>query len=384
MTIRNASNDPSPIRQVSTPVGDSAWLVSGYDEVKELLMDPKVGLTHAEPDRAARFAHSVLFGGPVGDDSEQEFVSWSRARKHTAPLFSNRRMNEYAPRVQQLAEELTDAMLAAGSPGDVHKSLTLPLSSRVICEFMGVPWQDEADFRLWSTQAADLVDRDLSLAGLTALWKYIQDLVERRQKQPSDDGISRMLASAGEDPDFTAEDVAKAWAGLVFAGVEQTAMVMDNAFLSLLVHPEKYAELRWTGVAGPALEEMLRHSIMPTPGYDQPSGLCRYAQQDLTVAEVTVDAGDLLVLDVGTANLDDATFSDPDKLDFTRARNPHLTFGHGPRYCIGAPLARIELRSMLNALLDRIPAAQLTVPARSLRYAEGKLVYGLQELPIAW
>jgi cytochrome P450 len=90
------------------------------------------------------------------------------------------------------------------------------------------------------------------------------------------------------------------------------------------------------------------------------------------------------VLDVGTANLDDAAFADPDKLDLARTPNPHLSFGHGPRYCVGAPLARIELRSVLTALLDRIPAPRLTVPRRSLRYAEGKLVNGLQELPVAW
>jgi len=385
MTIRNTDGDRTPIRRVSTPVGDPAWLVSGYDEVRELLADPRLGRTHAEPERAAHYAHSVLFGGPMGDDPAQEFAAWSRTRRHTAPLFSPRRISEYAPRVQQLAEELTDAMLAAGSPGDLHESLTLPLSSRVMCELLGVPWDDEADFQLWSTQAADLADPDLSLTGLTALWTYLRELVERRQKQPCEDGISRMLASAADDPDFTTDEVAKACAGFVFAGYEQTAMAVDNAILTLLVHPEQYAQLRLdrTGLAS-ALEELLRHSTMPTPGHDQPSGLCRYAQQDLSVAGVTVDAGELLVLDVGTANLDDTAFTDPDRLDFARAPNPHLTFGHGPRYCVGAPLARTELRSVLTALLDRIPAPRLTVPRRSLRYAEGKLVYGLRELPVSW
>jgi cytochrome P450 len=385
MTIENVGNHRSPIRRVSTAVGDPAWLVTGYDEVRELLGDPRLGPTHAEPERAARYAHSVLFGGPLGDDPVQESVAWSRTRRHTAPLFSARRMNEYAPRVRQLAEELTDAMVAAGSPGDLHESLTLPLSSRVMCELLGVPWDDEADFRLWSTQAADLADPDLSLTGLTALWTYLQELVERRRKEPREDGISRMLASAADDPEFTTEEVAKACAGFVFAGYEQMAMAMDNAVLTLLVHPEQYTELRFdrTGLAS-ATEELLRHSTMPTPGYDQPSGLCRYAQQDLAFAGVTVDTGDLLVLDVGTANLDDAAFADPDKLDLARTPNPHLSFGHGPRYCVGAPLARIELRSVLTALLDRIPAPRLTVPRRSLRYAEGKLVYGLQELPVAW
>jgi cytochrome P450 len=385
VTIMDAGNGRPPIRRVSTAAGDPAWLVSGYDELRKLFMDPELGKTHAEPERAARYSRSVLLGGPVGDDPSRELRSWTRARKHTAPLFSARRMSEYAPNVRRLAEELTDTMLAAGSPGDLHKSVTLPLSSRVMCELVGVPWEDEADFQLWSTQAADLTDPDLSLTGLTALWTYLQELVEHRRKQPREDGISRILASAAEDPDFTPDEVAKACAGFVFAGYEQTAMAMDNALLALLTHSEQYEQLRRdrTGLAS-ALEELLRHSTMPTPGYDQPSGVCRYAHQDLSIAGVTVDTGELLILDVGTANLDDTAFTDPDRLDLTRTPNPHLTFGHGTRYCVGAPLARIELQSVLTALLDRIPAPKLTVPARSLRYAEGKLVYGLQELPIAW
>lgn len=385
MTIQDAEDARPVIQRVSTVTGDPAWWVTGYDEVKELLLDRRLGRSHPEPERAARFSHSVILAGPEGDDPAVEPVLLARWRRHMAPLFTSRRMSDYAPRVRQITEELVDAMLAAGSPADLHEAVTLPLSSRVMCELLGVPQEDHEDFWRWSDQSVDLTDPDLSLAGVTALWEYMRTLIERKRKQPGDDAISHMLATSDHDPDFTSDDIAMMSAKLLFAGYEQTATVMDNAVLLLITHPDQYTELR-RDRAGlePAMEELLRQSLPVSGGGGQPEGVCRYAHQDVSVDGVSVDAGELLLLDLRSANWDARTFTDPDTLDLARTPNPHLSFGYGSRFCIGAPLARIEMRSVLTALFDRMPVLRLAVPAESLRHREGMLIGGLEELPVAW
>ncbi len=374
------------IRRVVTPAGDPAWLVTGYDDVKALLSDPRLGRSHPEPDRAARFSNSAIFGGPMGDDPAAEAGEHARMRRLLVPAFSARRMSELAPRVEAIATQLLDDMLDAGPPVDFHEAVSFPLPALVICELLGVPYEDRDDFRRWSDQAAHITDAELSQAGLAALWNFMHALVDRKRQQPGRDVISELLATADQDPDLSSDGIAMLAAALLFAGHETTVAAIDRGVALLLTHPDQYAALqRDPSRVAPAVEEILRSSLpVPSGASDQAGGLPRYAHHDIEFGGVSIAAGELVLLGLQGANQDHGTFPEPDRFDTQRTPNQHLSFGHGPRFCIGAPLARVELRILLTALPQRLPTLRLAVPAETLRSRDQLLTGGLVELPVTW
>lgn len=382
------------VRRARTPAGDPAWLVTGYDTVKTLLADPRLGRTHADPDRASRYSESVIFGR-AQPASPTEDADHARMRRLLTPLFSARRMSLLRPRVQEMVDGVLDELAAAGPPADVHETVSFPLPALVICELLGVPYRDREQFRRWSDEAADMTDQARSFAGLGALWQYMGRLVETKQTEPSDDVISALLAAHRDDPDgFGLEQVAQLAAALLFAGHETTVTAIDTAVVLLGTHPEQRDALRRdpTGIPD-AVEEILRMSLSALRGERAPSrapeggadsGLPRWAKTDLIIEGITIPAGDLVLLDLHDANLDPRLVGDHPEFDTTRTPNPHLSFAHGPYFCIGAPLARLELQVLLGALLDRFPAMSLAVAPDMLRPRTHLLTGGLAELPLTW
>lgn len=378
----------APIRRVITPAGDPAWLVPGYDDVKAMLSDPRLGRSHPEPEKAARFSRSAIFGGPMGNDPSVEAVEHARMRRLLVPAFSARRMAELRPRVEQIVAQLLDDMVAAGPPADFHEAVSFPLPALVICELLGVPFEDRDDFRRWSDEAANTTDADRSLAGLSALWEYMRTLVARKQQQPGQDVISDLLATAEQDPNVHTDGIAMLAAALLFAGHETTVAAIDRGVVLLATHSDQFADLqRDPSHVTSAVEEMLRSSL-PLPRSAvagvQAGGLPRYATEDIEFGGVRIAAGELVLLGLQNANTDARRFAKPDGFDTRRAPNPHLSFGHGPRFCIGAPLARIELHALVTALGDRLPTTRLAVPIESLRSRDELLTGGLIELPVTW
>jgi pentalenolactone synthase len=373
------------IQRVTTSTGDPAWLVTNYDDIKALLADPRLGRSHANPERASRASHSAIFGGPMGHPST-EAADHARTRRLLAPAFSARRMASLRPRIKTIITELLDAMERQSQPADLHEAVSFPLPALVICELLGVPYADRDEFRRWSDDAAHLSDAARSQAGLTKLWEYMHALVQRKQAEPGDDVISDLAAAATADPDLTADGIAGLCAGLLFAGHETTVTAIDRGVILLLTHPDQADELRHDpALVEPAVEEILR-SWMPmrTSRTEQVAGLPRYANTDFTFDGITIRTGELVMLGLRWANLDERRFPEPDRFDVHRARNPHLTFGYGPRFCVGAPLARIELQSLFPALLNRFPTLRLAVPIEALRGRDELLTGGLMELPVAW
>ncbi|HEX8761176.1 MAG TPA: cytochrome P450 [Pseudonocardiaceae bacterium] len=374
------------IRRVTTPAGDPAWLVTGYDDVKALLSDPRLGRSHADPQRAARISQSVIFGGPMGHPST-EAAEHARTRRLLAPAFSARRMARLRPRVTAIIADLLDALANQTRPADFHEAVSFPLPALVICELLGVPYADREDFRRWSDDAAHLTDAARSQAGLMQLWQYMRTLVDRKQAEPGDDVISDLVAAAAADPELTVDGIAMLSAGLLFAGHETTVTAIDRGVTLLLIHPGQADALRHDpALIEPAVEEILRSWLpMRTSGTDeQAAGLPRYANTDFSFGGVTIQTGELVMLGLRQANLDEQLFPEPDRFDVHRTRHPHLTFGHGPRFCVGAPLARIELHMLFAALLDRFPTMRLAVPVESLRGRDELLTGGLVELPVTW
>ena len=363
-----------PIRQIHTATGDPAWLVTGYEEVWRLLADSRLGRSHPDPGSAARTGESVLFGGPLGS-YETEDADHARMRSQLRPHFAPGRMRALRPRVDALAAGLLDELARRDPPADLVQALAVPLPVLVICELLGVPYEDRDRFRAWTRAAADVRDRARSEQGLADLFGYGRQLVARKREHPGDDVISRLWAAGRADED----EIAMLSMFVLFAGHETTVTAIGMGALMLLTHPRQWQALRDDPALVPAaVEELLR-----APGQGG-GGIPRYAREDLEISGARVQAGDLVLLDNGAANHDADAFPDPDRFDITRQAGSHLTFGHGARYCIGAPLARIELQAVFSQLIHRFPDLRLAVAVEALTLDTAVLTGGLTRLPVTW
>ena len=367
-----------PVHRVRTAVGDEAWLITGHAQVRRLLDDDRLGRAHPAPETAARTGESALFGGPLGSFAT-EHTDHARMRSLLQPHFSPKRMRALRPRVEALTVRLLDEMGAHEPPADLHAAVAAPLPILVICELLGVPYEDRDQFRAWTNDAANIRDRARSQQGLGELFAYGQKLVARKRTDPGDDVISRLCATDGVSDGLSDTEAAGMSMALLFAGHETTVVQIGLGALALLTNPEQWQNLVNDPALVPnAVEEMLR-----APGKGG-GGIPRYARTDLEVDGVTIRAGELVLLDNGAANHDPAVFADPDRVDITRSAAAHLTFGHGARYCIGAPLARIELQVVFTQLAARFPTLRLAVPMAELAMRHDVLTGGLAALPVQW
>ncbi|MEQ7128072.1 cytochrome P450 [Actinopolymorpha sp. B11F2] len=362
------------VHRVRTAVGDKAWLVTGHAEVRRLLADDRLGRSHPTPETAARTGESVLFGGPLGNFAT-EAVDHARMRSLLQPHFSPRHMRSLRPRVEALVTQLLDEMAGKAPPVDLVAALALPLPILVICELLGIPYEDRDQFRAWTQAAGNVRDRDRSVQGMAELFGYGKRLVADKRRHPGDDVISRLCATDGVSDD----EAAGLSMALLFAGHETTVVQIGLGALLLLANPDQWRAL----LDDPSLTSNAVEEILRAPGKGG-TGIPRYARTDLEIDGVAVRAGDLVLLDNGAANHDPTVFADPDRADVSRQAAAHLTFGHGARYCIGAPLARIELQAVFAQLLPRFPTMRLAVGVETLRVRQDVLTGGLVELPVTW
>ena len=376
------------MQRTTTSAGDPAWLISDYDTVRRLLADPRLGRSHPDPGAASRYSESVIFGRPQ-PASPTEAADHARMRRLLAPWFAARRLEMLRPRVQQLVNELLDELAGGGAPADLHEVVSFPLPALVICELLGVPYADRDDFRRWSDEAADMTYQARSFGGFTTLWQYISGLVAAKLDDPGDDLLSALVAEHRADRDgFGLDQAAQLGAGLLFAGHETTVTAIDTGVVLLATHPEQRDALRHDPSLVPtAVEEILRASLpsLQSPaGSGRGHGLPRWANADLDVDGVIIPAGDLVLLGLQQANQDERLVGDRPGVDLSRRPNPHLTFGHGPHFCIGAPLARLELQVLFGTLLDRFPTLTIAVPVEQLQPRTDLLTGGLAALPVTW
>ncbi|MHB8618355.1 MAG: cytochrome P450 [Chloroflexota bacterium] len=366
-----------PISRVRTPAGDEAWLVTRYEDVKALFADERLSRSHPDPARAARISDSPLLGGPAGDYATEE-EDHARMRRVLTPSFSARRMQALKPLVQSLVDALLDRLAAMTPPIDLHEELSFPLPVMVICELLGVPYDDRERFRAWSDAAAELADRESATRALRELGGYMHQLMLRKRQAPSEDVISDLVA-AQERGDLTEQQIIGYAVGLLFAGHETTVARIDYGTLLLLAHPDQRERLdQEPKLVVQVVEEILRM------GGGGGSGLPRYAREDIDTAGVTIHAGEAVLLSVGAANGDPGAFADVGRFDASREPNPHLAFGYGSRFCIGAALARIELQAVFSTLFKRFPSLRLAAPWESLRVRSHLLTGGLEHLPVGW
>jgi len=373
------------IQRVSDTQGRHAWLVSGHERVRELLADPRLSRSHPNPGHPVRLTQPGLFGGPI-PDPEGELADLHRMRKLLTPPLSARRLESLRPRVETIVETLLDELARSGPPADFHTAVAFPLPALVICELLGVPTEDRADFCRWQIEAKQVSKPAVARGGLQSLWRYLGTLIERKRWVPADDIISDLLDAAKLDPQLTDDGIAHLGAGLLFAGHAPVVAIIDRGMLLLLTHPEQRDALQnEPALAAQAVEEIFRFaSPIERMRAARRGGLTRYASVDVEVDGVTLRAGDTVMFAVQEANEDESVFPDPKRFDITRERIPHLSLSHGAHFCLGAHLARVELQYLFVRLLQRFPALRLAVPLEEIQPLREAVAGAVSELPVAW
>ncbi|MGW2301428.1 cytochrome P450 [Streptomyces sp. NPDC001809] len=354
------------------------WLIPHHEDVSALLRDRRLGRTYTH-----RFTHEE-FGREAPDAAHEPFhtlndhglldlegADHGRIRRLVSKAFTPRTVEDLAPTVRRLAADLVGALVAAGG-GDLQAAVAEPLPVAVIAEMLGVPEADEERGRLrpWSAAICGMFELNPSeetarraVEASVEFSDYLRELIARRRKQPGDDLISSLIAVEG----LTEQETVSTCVLLLNAGHEATVNTTVNGWRTLLEHdvrpdPEKLST---------AVEELLR--------YDTPLQMFeRWVLDDIEIGGQVIPRGSEVALLFGSANRDPARFGPTaDTLDLTRADNPHLTFGAGIHYCLGAPLARLELTAVFAELLRQAPDLRLAAePVRK----PGYVIRGFEEL----
>ena len=374
----------APVAAVTTPAGDPAWLVTRYAEVRDLLGDTRLGRSHPHPERAARITHGAVQEGPSGD-YETEEADHTRMRRLLTPAFSAKRMRQMGDDVQALVDGYVDDLVAAkeASPdgvADLHERLAVPLPVAVICRLLGVPPQDADHFRDLSDRMATYSGEVDAEGARAEFGRYMAGLAEHKRAAPREDVISDLVRAQAQDETYDYGEMIRLSVGLLFAGHETTVNRIGLGALLLLTRRERWQDL----TADPAgrtdahVEEIMR---LGAPG---DLGLLRYAHTDVEVGGVTIREGDAVILSINAANRDPAAFADAEAFDPDREERAHVGFGHGGHFCIGASLARTELRTVFRTLAARLPGLRLATGVDDIEVRTQHLTGGVTSLPVTW
>ncbi|BCB75746.1 cytochrome P450 [Phytohabitans flavus] len=372
-----------PVHRISLPTGVPIWLVTGYEQARSLLTDPRVvkggwdGRTRWTPP--GQGLPEALSRGLYTHMLTQDPPDHGRLRKLVGKAFTRRRIDLLQPTIAKLAGELLDA-LRDEETTDLMATYAAPLPIAVITELVGVPPEARADFRGWATplMSPGILPRERIEAAATALHRYTLDLVATKRAAPRDDLLSDLIAAREDGERLTEDELTSSVYLIVFAGHETTVNLIGNGVLALLTHPDQLAKLRaHPELIDRAVEEFLR--------FDPPvQGTLPYlTTEPVEVAGVTIPADELVMFAAQAANRDPAVFAAPDTFDIERERATHLAFGHGVHHCLGAPLARVQGRIAFEALLDRFPRIRLNVPAHTLTRTPSMVLNALTTLPVS-
>ncbi|MEU6088384.1 cytochrome P450 [Streptomyces sp. NPDC047085] len=363
------------------------WLVPHHADVSALLRDRRLGRTYQH-----RFTHEDFGRTPPRPEHEPfhtlndhgmldlEPPDHTRIRRLVSKAFTPRTVERLRPYVHGLANDLVAALVEAGG-GDLLTDVAEPLPVAVIAEMLGIPEADRALLRPWSADICGMYELNPSqetaaraVRASVEFSDYLRELIAERRKEPGEDLISGLIAAHDEGDRLTEQEMISTAVLLLNAGHEATVNATVNGWWALFRNPDQLAALRADhGLVPSAVEELMR--------YDTPLQLFeRWVLDDIEIAGTTIPRGSEIAMLFGSANHDPEVFADPGRLDLTRVDNPHISFSAGIHYCIGAPLARIELAASMTALLERAPALTLVAePERKPNF----VIRGLRGLRVA-
>ncbi|MFD5389844.1 cytochrome P450 [Streptomyces sp. NPDC059474] len=388
----------APVHRTTLPSGVDAWLVTRYADARKALADPRLS---KNPQRHSAAAHAK---GKVGIPGERRAdlmthllnidpPDHTRLRRLVSTAFTPRRVAAFAPRVRTLTDQLIDAFEERGEADLIHE-FAFPLPIYAICDLLGVPREDQDDFRDWAGAmirhgggprggVARAVKRIRAYLGELIHRKRLE-LVERREEEDGEDLISGLIRASDHGEHLTENEAAAMAFILLFAGFETTVNLIGNGVYALLRHPEQRAVMQRALEEGD--ERLLAAGVEELLRYDGPVEIAtwRFATEPLTLAGQRIAEGEPVLVVLAAADRDPERFAEPDVLDLTRRDNQHLGYGHGIHYCLGAPLARLEAQTAIATLLRRLPGLRLAAEPEELRWRGGLIMRGLRTLPVTW
>ncbi|MEU3394128.1 cytochrome P450 [Streptomyces albidoflavus] len=370
--------ETEPLARVRLPYGGDGWLVTRHKDVQAANSDPRFSRTSLGEDTPrttplVRRSDTILSMDPP---------EHTRLRRLLSKAFTARRMATLRPWLEELFHGLVDDVERKGPPANVVKDLAEPFTIAVICRLLGVPFEDRGRFRHWSEviMSTTAYSREEAAAADAAIRGYLADLVTARRAEHHDDLLGDLVAARDDDDRLSEDELITFGVTLLVAGHETSAHELANMVYVLLTNEDQLKLLRTRPELLPqAVEELLRFVPLGNG-----IGNARIATEDVEMSDGTVRAGEGVLAAAINANRDPRVFTDPDRLDITREKNPHLAFGHGAHYCLGAQLARMELRVAIDALLTRFPGIRLAVAPEDVVWKTGGLFRGPKQLPIAW
>jgi cytochrome P450 len=367
-----------PVFRAELPDGRVVWLVTGYENVRQVLVDQRFSRALAVAPGQAQQGFEMFAAESING---MDPPGHTRLRKLVASAFTARRVEALRPQVAGIVNQLIDAMLDRPQPADLVAGFSLPLPAQVICEMLGVPAADLGQFHAWSDTIMADWQRDSGeiMTALAEMYGYFGKLIEIKRARPADDLMSALIASRDHADRLSEHELTAMCCILLIGGHETTANQINMSLLLLFDHPDQVAKLRADpGLIPGAVEELLRCVLL---GSLPPA---RVTREDVQIGGVTIPAGEQVVPLFGTANRDPSVFADPDRLDVTRDAARQLTFGAGVHHCLGAQLARVELQEAFRGLIGRLPGLRLAVPASDLEFKPGMAIHSLRELPVLW
>ncbi|MER6913134.1 cytochrome P450 [Streptomyces sp. NPDC000594] len=378
----------APVHRTRLPSGVDAWLVTRYADARQALADQRLSKNPAHHDEPAHARGRTGIPGERKAELMTHLLNidppdHTRLRRLVSKAFTPRRVAAFAPRVEELTDRLIDGFAGKGEADLIHE-FAFPLPIYAICDLLGVPPEDQDDFRDW---AGMMIRHGGGPRGGVArsvkkMRGYLLELIHRKRGDLGDDLISGLIRASDHGEHLTENEAAAMAFILLFAGFETTVNLIGNGTYALLRNPVQRERLQRalaegdTALLETGVEELLR--------YDGPVEMAtwRFATEPLVIGGQRIGAGDPVLVVLAAADRDPERFDGPDVLDLARSDNQHLGYGHGIHYCLGAPLARLEARTALTALFTRLPDLRLAVDPSEMRWRGGLIMRGLRTLPV--
>ncbi|HVW34463.1 MAG TPA: cytochrome P450 [Acidimicrobiia bacterium] len=369
-----------PVSRVALFDGAPCWLVTRYDDVRAVAGDVRFSSETTNPGFP-----EVFEGRRAVGKQEQTFIGMDppdhdRHRLMLTSTFMVKKAEAMRPAIAAMVDGLIDDLLAAGPPADLVAAFALPIPTAVICNLLGVPVEDHAFFQDRASARLTVGLPPEAVAKATGeLMAYLGELVERKEADPGDDIISRLLATQVAAGHLSKAELADMARLLLIAGHDSTAQMISLSVALLLEHPDQLAVFRADPEVVPgAVEELLRYLSAAQ------LLIGRVATEDLEVGGTVIRAGEGVRAMLASANRDERAFPDPDRLDLRRDARHHVAFGYGIHQCLGQPYARVEMQVALETLFRRIPTLRLAVPVDDLPFKHESAIHGLHRLPVEW
>ncbi|SFS65432.1 cytochrome P450 [Saccharopolyspora flava] len=358
------------LTRAALPTGDTVWLVTRHEDVREVLTDPRIS---SNPAHEGFPAPGRTGGVPAASEIPGWFVALDppdhgKFRKQLLPEFTVRRIRALRPAIESIVDESIDAMLARGNTADLVEDFSLSVPSLVISALLGVPKVDRAFFEAKTKVLVTInsTDEQRDEASKQIL-RYLNRLIAIKRKRPGDDLLSKLSAGDG----MSVQELSGVAMLLLIAGHETTANNISLGVLTLLSHPEWINDPR-------VVEELLRYYSVAD------MVALRVATDDVEIGGQLIKAGEGVVPLVAGANHDSTVFERPDEFDPTRSAQGHVAFGYGVHQCLGQNLVRLEMEVAYSKLFERIPTLEVAVPVSELPFKYDGILFGLHALPVRW